>query len=604
MQKAKTVLSILNKKSVQNKQFVFDRLYRNVFNQDFFMEAYQKMYAKPGNMTAGTDGQTIDGFKKSKVDRLIALLRNEQYYPNPVRRVYIEKKNNKKKKRPLGIPSFEDKLVQEVIRKILDAIYEPIFLDTSHGFRPNRSCQTALFQVKSTCRGTKWVVEGDITGCFDNVDHDILLKILSRKISDGRFLELIRRFLKAGYFEFHQVKNSLSGVPQGGIISPILSNIYLHEFDVYMEELAKKVNAGKEKKANPAYRKLEGRRCYCLKTKRYDEAAELLQKMRQIPSKEQMDCDYTRMKYVRYADDFIICVDGGKDLSEQIKQNVTQFLRDTLKLELNADKTLITNLKNERVRFLGYEIAKSHDDTIVKKRSGDNAKVRSVNETIQLLVPSEVINRKIQLFTEKGKAASFKPRVNLPILDIINEYNSEIRGLYEYYNLATDVAVKMGKYKYYHYWSLLKTIAHKENSTTTKVTAKYGIDVPRKVGNGTRKVVGIKYNTKDGERTMTYFNESLKMVKEPNTELSDKYCPDVMTGRQLINRLNANVCELCGTNEAEIEVHHVRKLKDIKDKYKKRGKAIPNWVLIMSKIRRKTLIVCECCHHNIHSGKY
>ena len=602
MQNAKTILSILNQTSERNKQFVFDRLYRNLFNQDFFMEAYRKMYAKPGNMTKGTDGQTIDGFKKSKVDKLISMLRNEQYYPAPVRRTYIPKKNGKK--RPLGIPSFEDKLVQEVIRKMLDAIYEPLFLDTSHGFRPNRSCQTALFQVKTTSRGTKWVVEGDITGCFDNVDHEILLQILSKKISDGRFLELIRRFLKAGYFEFHQVKNSLSGVPQGGIISPILSNIYLHEFDVYMEMLAEKLSKGKTKKPNPDYRKVEGRRSYCLKTKRYEEAAELLQKMRELPSKNQMDGDYARVKYVRYADDFVICIDGNKALAEQIKQDISRFLWETLKLELNADKTLITNLKNERVKFLGYEISKSLDNTIVKKRSSDGAKLRSVNETIQLLVPSEAINRKIQPFTQDGKAASFKPRVNLPILDIINEYNSEIRGLYNYYSLATDVSVKLNKFKYYHYWSLLRTIAHKEKSTVTKVKSKYGIDVPRKVGTGTRKLVGVRYTTNKGEQTMTYFNDSLKKLDEPNTRLTDKYCPEVMTGKQLINRLNANVCELCGIEEGNFEVHHVRKLKDIKDKYKKRGKAIPRWVLTMSQIRRKTLIVCECCHHNIHSGNF
>jgi len=602
MQNAKTILSILNQTSERNKQFVFDRLYRNLFNQDFFMDAYRKMYAKPGNMTKGTDGQTIDVFKKSKVDKLISLLRNEQYYPTPVRRTYIPKKNGKK--RPLGIPSFEDKLVQEVIRKMLDAIYEPLFLDTSHGFRPNRSCQTALFQVKTTSRGTKWVVEGDITGCFDNVDHEILLQILSKKISDGRFLELIRRFLKAGYFEFHQVKNSLSGVPQGGIISPILSNIYLHEFDVYMEMLAEKLSKGKTKKPNPDYRKVEGRRSYCLKTKRYEEAAELLQKMRELPSKNQMDGDYARVKYVRYADDFVICIDGNKALAEQIKQDISRFLWETLKLELNADKTLITNLKNERVKFLGYEISKSLDNTIVKKRSSDGAKLRSVNETIQLLVPSEAINRKIQPFTQDGKAASFKPRVNLPILDIINEYNSEIRGLYNYYSLATDVSVKLNKFKYYHYWSLLRTIAHKEKSTVTKVKSKYGIDVPRKVGTGTRKLVGVRYTTNKGEQTMTYFNDSLKKLDEPNTRLTDKYCPEVMTGKQLINRLNANVCELCGIEEGNFEVHHVRKLKDIKDKYKKRGKAIPRWVLIMSQIRRKTLIVCECCHHNIHSGNF
>ena len=602
MQNAKTILSILNQKSVGNKQFIFDRIYRNTFNPDFFMEAYRKMYAKPGNMTPGMDGQTIDGFKKSKIDKLIHLLRNEQYYPTPVRRTYIPKKNSKKK-RPLGIPSFEDKLVQEVIRRMLEAIYEPIFLDTSHGFRPNRSCQTALFQVKSTCRGTKWVVEGDITGCFDNIDHDILLKILSRKISDGRFLELIRRFLKAGYFEFHQVKNSLSGVPQGSIVSPILSNIYMHEFDVYMEELAKKLNKGKRKKDNPAYVRLSAKRTRRLKKGRIDEADALLKEMRKLPSQDQMDSNYTRVKYLRYADDFVICIDGSRELAEQIKQDVTEFLRNTLKLELNADKTLITNLKDERVRFLGYELSKSHDDTIIKKNS-DGVKKRSVNETIQLLVPNEVIGRKLQAFMKNGKAASFTARVDLPILDIINEYNAEIRGLYEYYSLTTDVAMKIGRFKYYNYTSLIRTIAHKEKSSYRKVKTKYGIDVPRKQGTGTRKIVGVKYQTKTGEHVMTYFNDSLKMIKEPNTRLSDKYSPNIATGRQLINRLNANVCELCGKNEGEFEIHHVRKLKDIKDKYKKRGKAMPNWVLVMSKIRRKTLIVCECCHHSIHSGKY
>jgi group II intron reverse transcriptase/maturase len=601
MQNAKTILSILNQKSKQNKQFVFDRVYRNMFNPEFFIEAYQKIYAKPGNMTPGTDGQTIDGFKKSKIDGLIAKLRNEQYYPTPVRRVYIPKKNGKK--RPLGIPSFEDKLVQEVVRKMLDAIYEPIFLDTSHGFRPNRSCQTALHHIKSTCRGTKWVIEGDITGCFDNVDHDILLQILSRKINDGRFLELIRRFLKAGYFEFHQVKNSLSGVPQGGIVNPILSNIYMHEFDTYMELLTEKLTQGKVKKRNSKYMNLSSMRTRRIKEGRYDEAAEILQKMRRLPSQDQMDSDYLRVKYVRYADDFVICIDGSKEFAEQIKQDVTLFLKETLKLELNADKTLITNLKDKRVRFLGYELSKSHEDTKVTENS-NGIKRRSVNETIQLLLPGEAITRKLQPFTEKGKAASFKARVGLPILDIINEYNAEIRGLYNYYSLAMDVSAKLGKFRYYHYWSMMKTIAHKEKSKVREIKAKYGIDVPRKVGKGTRKIVGVKYTTKDGEKIMTYFNESLKMIKEPNTYLSDKYCPNIGTGRQLINRLNANVCELCGINEGEFEVHHVRKLKDIKDKYKKRGKAIPEWVLVMSKIRRKTLIVCECCHQNIHSGKY
>lgn len=222
------------------------------------MRAYQKIHAKQGNMTPGTDGTTIDGFSRKQISQLIELLKWERYQPKPVRRTYIPKKNGKM--RPLGIPAFADKLVQEVVRQILEAIYEPIFSDNSHGFRPNRSCHTALYQIKSTCRGTNWVIEGDITGCFDHIDHEILLKILLKKIDDGRFLELIWKFLKAGYLEFNQKYNSLSGTPQGGIISPILANIYLHEFDKFMEGISAEYTKGKQRRPYREYQILQYKR--------------------------------------------------------------------------------------------------------------------------------------------------------------------------------------------------------------------------------------------------------------------------------------------------------------------------------------------------------
>ena len=258
MQKAETVLSILKQKSKQDESYRYDRVYRNLFNEDFFLRAYQKIHAKQGNMTPGTDGTTIDGFSRKQICQLIELLKWERYQPKPVRRTYIPKKNGKM--RPLGIPAFADKLVQEVVRQILEAIYEPIFSDNSHGFRPNRSCHTALYQIKSTCRGTNWVIEGDITGCFDHIDHEILLKILSKKIDDGRFLELIRKFLKAGYLEFNQKYNSLSGTPQGGIISPILANIYLHEFDKFMEVISAEYTKGKQRRPYHEYQILQYKR--------------------------------------------------------------------------------------------------------------------------------------------------------------------------------------------------------------------------------------------------------------------------------------------------------------------------------------------------------
>lgn len=215
MQNANTILSMLNQKSQNDEHYVFQRIYRNLYNREIYVNAYARIQSKEGNMTEGVDNRTIDGFKYEMIDTLIEKLKTEQYYPKPVRRTYIPKKNGKT--RPLGIPCFEDKLLQEVIRQLLESIYEPIFNDNSHGFRPDRSCHTALCQIKNTMRGANWVIEGDITGCFDNIDHTILLNILSQKIEDGRFIELIRRFLKAGYLEFKQMHRSLSGCPQGSL---------------------------------------------------------------------------------------------------------------------------------------------------------------------------------------------------------------------------------------------------------------------------------------------------------------------------------------------------------------------------------------------------
>jgi group II intron reverse transcriptase/maturase len=600
MQKAEIVLSILSQKSQHDKNYVFERIYRNLFNEDFFLNAYRKIYPKQGNMTAGVDGKTIDGFNKRMIAVLIERVKSESYYPHPVRRTYIPKKNGKK--RPLGIPSFEDKLVQEVVRQILEAIYEPIFSNNSHGFRPKRSCHTALYQIKTTAKGANWVVEGDITGRFDNIDHDILMMILSKKIHDGRFLELIRRFLKSGYFEFHKVWGTLSGSPQGGLISPVLANIYLHEFDQFMDAMIAENTMGKEKRLNPSYKKLVNKRYMANKRGDTTLADKLLKEMQIMHSRDPMDENYRRVNYVRYADDFVIFINGGKETAISIKEKIAEFFKVNLKLELNADKTLITNLGNIRVGFLGYEIAKSQENTAVKVNS-KGVKERTVNGTIQLLVPGKVISEKIIPYSKYGKSHPFLQRVNMPVLDMINEFNAEIRGLYNYYCLATDVSTKLNKFKHIHYFSLAKTIARKENSSVRKVIRKYGIDVPRKQGTGTRKVIGVRYQTKRGEQVMTYFNDSLKKLDEPPKNYADKFGFGIAFGSQLITRLNADTCELCGATDKSIEVHHVRKLKDIIRKYKKRGNAIPNWVLQMSRMNRKTLVVCVDCHRRIHAGK-
>ncbi len=516
MQRAEDILSILREKSIKDQKFEFDRLYRNLFNVDFYLSAYNKIYAKEGNMTAGVDNKTIDGFNLGRINQIIELMKNESYHPKPVIRVHIPKKNGKTSS--LGMLTCDDKLVQEVVRQILEAIYEPIFLNTSHGFRTHRSCHTALMQIKTSCRGTNWVIEGDIKDFFDNIDHEIMLGLLSNKIKDGRFLELIKKFLKSGYFEFKQVHNTLSGAPQGGIISPILANIYLHELDKFMEIISKEYSTDNIRRKNPEYQHLSGARYRANKNGNYNKAYELLLEIKKIPSQILVDENYIKVKYIRYADDFVISIIGSKELAKTIRQRISEYLLKELKLELNLEKTVITNLGDDRVRFLGYEIAKTRDDTVITENTL-GITPRSANETIQLLVPSDVITDKLKPFMKNGKSVHHGARINLPILDMLRQFNLEIRGLYNYYVLATDVSMKIGKFKYYHYTSLVKTIACKEKCSVKKVMDSYGIDVKLKQGTGTRKIIGVKYETKVGTKTMVYFNESLSKLDLPTRNI-------------------------------------------------------------------------------------
>ncbi len=208
------VLISLTKHSNQ-KDYKYERLYRLLYNEEMYLIAYQNIYSNDGSMTKGTNNQTVDGMSIERIQKIILSLKDESYQPKPARRTYIPKKNGKM--RPLGIPSFEDKLLQEVIRIILEAIYEGYFEHTSHGFRPNRSCHTALDRIQKTFTGTKWFIEGDIKGFFDNINHNTLIGILRERINDERFLRLIRKFLNAGYIENWTFHNTYSGTPQGGV---------------------------------------------------------------------------------------------------------------------------------------------------------------------------------------------------------------------------------------------------------------------------------------------------------------------------------------------------------------------------------------------------
>src|SRR5690242_8074685 len=354
MQSAGTVADILRARG--RRGLPCDELYRQLFNPALFLMAWGRIYANDGAMTPGACGETADGMSLAKIGRIIDALRHERYRFQPVRRVYIPKKNSGKK-RPLGLPSWSDKLVGEVVRILLEAYYEPRFSGRSHGFRPGRGCHTALTEVAETWTGTTWFIEGDISDCFGSLDHEVMARILAEKIHDNRFLRLIKNMLRAGYLEDWQWNATLSGAPQGGVASPVLSNIYLDRLDKFAETvLIPEYTRGKIRVANPEYARLT--RAISDAWRRGDRRAvrQLRVQRRGVPRGDPGDPGYRRLRYIRYADDHLLGFTGPKAEAEQIKQRLAEFLRDDLKLELNQDKTLITHARTQAASFLGYQI--------------------------------------------------------------------------------------------------------------------------------------------------------------------------------------------------------------------------------------------------------
>ena len=601
MRTPETILNSLSAHS-NDVHYKYERLYRILFNEQMFYVAYQRIYAKPGNMTPGSNGKTIDGMSIERIGHLIAALKDESYMPIPARRVYIPKKNGKK--RPLGIPSIEDKMVQEVVRLILEAIYEGHFENTSHGFRPRRSCQTALRSIQNLFTGANWFIEGDIKGFFDNIDHHILIDTLRERISDERFIRLIWKFLKAGYIEDFTFHNTYSGTPQGGIISPILANIYLDKFDKYMREYAESFDKGKKRRENPLHAKYSRKAIRLRKAIRNttDEGIkrELLSQLkdaeamtRKVSASMAMDSTYKRLKYIRYADDFLIGVIGSKEDCAKMKEDFTIYMRDKLKLELSEEKTLITNAQ-ESAKFLGYEISIRKSEAM--KRNKQGWLKRPFSGRIMLTLPIATVQKKLlelkamELRVINGKEIWYAmPRNYLTKEDpatICARYTTEIRGLYQYYRIADNISYAGNKFGYIMRYSFCKTLAKKLNSSTAKVIRKYKRDHD----------LAIPYQTKKGETKFRIFYNDGFAKQEPNKDATCDNLPNtfVLPYPTIAERLMEHKCELCGATNVQTLTYQVRKLKGLN----------PNteWHRIMIRAWRKTLVVCEHCNVKIHAN--
>lgn len=599
------VLNSLSDKS-KNPEYRFQRLYRNLYNPDFYLLAYKNIYANGGSMTPGVNGITIDGMSSQRIAKLIESLKDRSYQPNPARRTYIAKKNNPAKKRPLGIPSGDDKLVQEVIRMLLESIYEPNFSDASHGFRPQKSCHTALAKIQKTFTGAKWFVEGDIKACFDSFDHHVLIDILRKRIDDEAFISLMWKFLKAGYMEQWQYHMTYSGTPQGSGMSPILANIYLNELDRYMGEYKARFYKP-TRTANPAHRNMASKIFYYkakndkvwddLSVEEKKECARTLRQMRseqrKLPTHPVQETSYKAIQYVRYADDFIVGVIGSHEDAKKLKQDLTVFLKEKLGLTLSTEKTKITNTA-ENARFLGYDISVSRSQDIKRLKNGKRQRVYS--GVVQLRMPLEKWTAKLLEYgairikkDESGKERwKTMPRgklINRTDIEILSRYNSEIRGLYNYYAIAGNVST-LNHFSSRMKYSMLKTFGSKYRCKVRKIKERY-------VKNGEFTVA---YKTKSGMKESVYYHDGFRKKTEPalgQVDMLDIY-KKYDKPNSLAIRLHTNKCELCGMDCDGLEMHQVRRLKDLNGEQE--------WERIMLQRRRKTLAVCPSCHIEIHNS--
>lgn len=598
MQKANRIRQAIRK--MGEKRTPLTRVYRCLYSEDLFLAAYAKIYRNRGALTPGTDpDDTADGMSIDLIHRVIDELRYERFRFSPSRRDYVPKKNGGR--RPLAKPNWTDKLMQEALRQLLEAYYEPRFRESSHGFRPQRGCHTALERVSKQFQGTTWFIEGDIRGCFDNISHDILMDILSRDIQDGRLLNLIRMGLEAGVVEEWEYHRTPSGTPQGGILSPLLSNIYLHELDIFIEDvLIPKYTRGKRRRTNPDYKRYE----YPIQRAReagdHERAKQLDQERRQYPSQDTHDPNYRRLSYVRYADDFLLGFIGPKHEAEAIKAEIAQFLREKLALEMSNSKTLITHGRTDHARFLGYAISIYQTNDKLSQRGETPTKARSINGGVRLGIPHGLIAERARRYQRNGKTRSEPALLEFTDVYIIEKYQSRFRGLAEYYKYAVD-RHQLGSLKNVMQQALVKTLAHKYRTTVSRIYRKYR---STKVVNGyTYRTLAVEVPTSKGTRTIYWGAISLRTVKPVGSEpIKDRYHREewMNVRSDLIQRLQANKCECCGI-ELQCEVHHVRKLANLKKRWQGR-KEKPDWVKRMIAMRRKTLVVCHDCHVRIHSG--
>lgn len=592
-------LKVIRNISQEKPEFLHKDLFRILKKEDIWFAAYENIKGNKGALTPGVTSETLDGTSIGSLRNLQKKVLEETYQFKPVKQILIPKPNGKL--RPLGLPTPDDKLVQEVIRMVLEAVYEPTFDSRSFGFRSGMGVHDALKYVEEKFRWVNWVIKGDIQNAYPTIDHAILRKKLQQRIQDPRFLNLINKSLKCGVYTNPDTLYSKLGVPQGSIVSPILANIYFDELDQWITQKEKEHFSKKSAKRHPRYRQLEYQ---IRKVSRELDRLEpnvgerkelrknlksLIQKRNQTPSLADPGIE---IQFVRYADDWMIGVKGPKSLAKQLKEEVTQFFEENLKQGLDPIKTEIINLRAGKVNFLGYDIFLPRNMKLVKyKVAGGKQTVRRQTPTLRFHAPVDDILRRLK---ERGyisyKDNQWRPISKsgyTPLEDdvIVRHFSSVWRGLLNFYSGATN----WSHLQYIHYllhMSCAMTLAHRHRSSSTKIFKKHGkrLEILDQTGKTPEITAYFPYRTrwKVTDRKWLVTQE----FRDPFTIYANR-----------ISRSSLNKpCCICNTM-AKVEMHHVKHVR-------KKGKRYKGFQSDMALLNRKQVPLCRNCHMAVHRGDY
>lgn len=553
---------------------------------NFLIKAYNSIKSKPGNITRGNDYETLDGISLEYFQKVSNDIKQNKFKFKPGRVVKIPKKDPNKY-RQLTIISPRDKIVQKAILMILQSIWEPIFSDKSHGFRPNRSTHTALANIYLTGNRFSWVIQGDLIKCFDNIPHEIIMREIQKRIGDPALIALLWKFLRAGYTIDKKYVKGTIGVPQGSILSPFLANVVLDLFDKYMEKYIKNFNIGKTRKVSREYNKL----IYYLRRAKdqndFKEIKRINQLIKTMASVDYMDTKFKRLNYIRYADDFVILVSGSLNDAKHIKLNAKEFLRSHCEAELNDEKTLITNIMDNKFEFLGADIRKPRRTNITTIRNGVDLRIvprifvnAPIYKLIQKLIDTGFIRR-----DKAGKIwpLSYNKIVNLSHYEIIKFYNSKINGIVNYYSFASN-RPKLQRILYYLQFSCAYTLATKYKSTMPKMFQKFGNSLKD-------KETDIKLNLYNSLKVTHYFNKTL--ISDPFQNMN------ISWSNKITQKTFGQTCKICGTT-TQLEAHHLRKVADIRHLMRTSNSTYAKWI---GATNRKQIIICKYHHQLLHKGQ-